>query len=189
GKGTVKPGANELAEMWRAAASLERLDPKHKESLGQTLLKSLRRSPVPTYAFWSLTRLGTRVLLYGPLNTVIHNGIAERWLEAILPFVPSHESERVSWTFCLTQLARKTGQRTLDIADSHRQSVLTVLRSHAVAHHWIQVVEEVAELEGEEQSEMFGESLPIGLRLVRGERGGRKARYEFRTAKNAWGPG
>jgi hypothetical protein len=28
------------------------------------------------------------------------------------------------------------------------------------------MVEEVAELEGEEQSQMFGESLPIGLRLV-----------------------
>ena len=30
----AKPGANELAEMWRAAASLERLDVKHKEALG-----------------------------------------------------------------------------------------------------------------------------------------------------------
>jgi hypothetical protein len=28
------------------------------------------------------------------------------------------------------------------------------------------MVEEVTELEGEEQSQMFGESLPIGLRLV-----------------------
>ena len=28
------------------------------------------------------------------------------------------------------------------------------------------MVEEVVELEGDEQSQMFGESLPIGLRLV-----------------------
>src|SRR5262249_13142994 len=51
GKVVVRPGANELAEMWRAAASLERLDVKQKEALGQALLKPLRRSPVPTYGF------------------------------------------------------------------------------------------------------------------------------------------
>src|SRR5207253_2935900 len=34
GKAVQKPGANELAEMWRAAASLERLEVKHKEALG-----------------------------------------------------------------------------------------------------------------------------------------------------------
>jgi hypothetical protein len=31
------------------------------------------------------------------------------------------------------------------------------------------MVEEVAELEADEQSQMFGETLPIGLRLVRGD--------------------
>jgi hypothetical protein len=166
GKAGVKPGANELAEMWRTAASLERLDVKHKEALGQALLKPLRRSPVPTYGFWALTRLGARVLLYGPLNAVLHHEIIERWLDALLAFEPGHASERFAWGFCLSQLARRTGQRALDVDDSHRQSILTVLRSLAVPPHWIRMVEEVSELEGEEQSQMFGESLPIGLRLL-----------------------
>jgi hypothetical protein len=169
GKAVVKPGANELAEMWRTAASLERLDVKHKESLGQALLKPLRRSPVPTYGFWALTRLGARVLLYGPLNGVVHHQIAERWLDSLLPFEPGHESERVAWAFCLTQLARRTGQRALDVDDAHRQSVVTVLRSLPISEHWVRMVEEVTELEGDEQSKMFGESLPIGLRLLRTE--------------------
>src|SRR5207244_2777013 len=86
GKAVAKPGANELAEMWRAAASLERLDVKHKEMMGQMLLKSLRRSPVPTYGFWELTRLGARALLYGPLNAVVHHQVVQTWLQAILPF-------------------------------------------------------------------------------------------------------
>jgi hypothetical protein len=166
GRAAVKPGANELAEMWRAAASLERLDVKHKDLLGQALLKPLRRSPVPTYGFWALTRLGARVLLYGPLNAVLHHQIVERWLDAILPFQPSHESERMSWAFCLTQLARRTGQRVLDVDDSHRHSVLATLQSLRVPEHWARMVEEVSELESEEQSQMFGESLPIGLRLL-----------------------
>jgi molecular chaperone DnaK (HSP70) len=166
GKVSVKPGANELAEMWRAAGSLERLDVKHKEALGQALLKPLRRSPVPTYGFWALTRLGARVLLYGPLNAVLHHQVAERWLESLLPFEPGHASERLAWAFCLSQLARRSGQRALDIDDSHRQSVLSVLRPLEIPEHWVRMVEEVSELEGEEQSQMFGESLPIGLRLL-----------------------
>lgn len=165
-KGTVKPGANELAEMWRAAASLERLDVKLKEQLGQSLLKPLRRSPVPTYAFWALTRLGARVLLYGPLNAVVHHEVAERWLDAIFGFEPGHESERNAWAFCLAQLARRSGQRALDVDDSHRQRVLAVLRDLSIPAHWMRMVEEVSELEGEEQSQLFGESLPIGLRLL-----------------------
>jgi hypothetical protein len=169
GKGGVKPHANELAEMWRAATSLERLDVKQKEAMGEVLLKSLKRSPVPPYAFLSLTRLGTRVLLYGPLNAVVHHQVAERWLDAVLPFQPGHESERHAWAFCLSQLARRTGQRALDVDDSHRESVLTVLRSQKIPRHWVQMVEEVSELEAEEQGQMLGEALPIGLRLIRPE--------------------
>jgi hypothetical protein len=166
GKAAVKPGANELAEMWRAAASMERLDPKHKEALGQALLKPLRRSPVPTYGFWALTRLGARVLLYGPLNAVVHPQIVQGWLDALLGFQPGHSSERMAWAFCLAQLARRSGQRALDVDDSHRQSVLTALRGQDMPPHWVKMVEEVTELEGEERSQMFGESLPIGLRLL-----------------------
>jgi molecular chaperone DnaK (HSP70) len=169
GKGYVKPGANELAEMWRAAASLERLDVKQKEAVGVTLLKQVRRSPVPTYGFWALTRLGARVLLYGPLNAVVHPQIVERWLDMLLGFEPRHPSERSSWAFCLAELARRTGQRALDIDESHREKVATVLRGQQVPEHWIQMVEQVAELEREEQSQLFGESLPIGLRLAQSQ--------------------
>src|SRR5262249_22539312 len=167
GKAVARPNANELAERGRWAAGLERLHPKQKGPLGQALLKPLRRSPVPTYNFWALTRLGARVLLYGPLNTVVHPRTAEQWLDAILPFQPGHASERLSWAFCLTQLARRTGQRALDVDDGHRDRGLQPPPAQQVPDHWLRMVEEAVDLEGEEQSQMFGESLPIGLRLVR----------------------
>jgi hypothetical protein len=167
GKAGFKPQPNELAEMWRAAASLERTDAKTKEVLGQTLLKQVRRSPVPTYAFWSLTRLGARVLLYGPLNSIIHPQVVEKWLEEIAGFTPGHPSEQSAWAFCLAQLARKSGQRALDIDDSHRKTVSNILAPLAVPEKWKQMVDELIEPEGEDQSAMFGESLPIGLRLAR----------------------
>ncbi len=170
GKGKInKPGANEYAEMWRAAAGLERLDVKVKEQLGEAALKLCRRSPVPPHGFWSLTRVGARVLLYGPLNGVVHPQVAERWIDALAAFEPGNDSERLGWAFCLAQLARRSGQRAIDVDDSHRRTVLTVLHSLQVPAHWAKMVEEVTELEAEEQSQMFGEALPIGLRLARPE--------------------
>ena len=169
GKNVFRPGANELAEMWRAIASLERLDVKQKELLAQAILKVCRRSPVPSHGFFALTRLGARVLLYGPFNAVVHPEVVQTWLDAILDFTPGNASERLAWGFCLTQLARRSGQRALDIDDDHRQRVLKTLRSASVPAHWSRMVEDVLELEGEEQSQMFGESLPIGLRLARAD--------------------
>jgi hypothetical protein len=106
------------------------------------------------------------VLLYGPLNTVVHQETVHQWLDAILGFQPGNESERLAWAFCLTGLARRSGQRALDVDDIHRQSVLAVLDNLKVPRHWARMVEEVTELEGGEQSQLFGESLPIGLRLT-----------------------
>jgi molecular chaperone DnaK (HSP70) len=169
GRGGARPGPNELAEMWRAAASFERLDVKHKEALGEALLRLLRRSPVPTYGFWALTRLGARALIYGPLNAVVHHQTAERWLDAILSFEPGNQGERMAWAFCLSQLARRTGQRALDVDDSHRQNVLTVLRELSIPGHWVRMVEELSELEQEEQGQLLGDALPIGLRLLHPE--------------------
>jgi hypothetical protein len=104
--------------------------------------------------------------LYGPLNAVVHHQVVEKWLESILPFVPGNQSERLAWAFCLSQLARRTGQRALDVDEAHRENVLRVLRGQSVPGHWVRMVEEVSELEQEEQGQMLGDSLPIGLRLV-----------------------
>lgn len=166
---TPKPAANEFGEMWRAAASLERLDLKTKEQLGEAALKQCRRSPTLPHAFFALTRLGARVLLYGPLNNVLHPQVAQKWIDAILPFEPTHQSERLAWLFCLTQLARRSGQRAIDIGESERLRVLNALRAQNAPGHWIRMVEETVELDADEQSQMFGEALPIGLKLLRGE--------------------
>jgi len=164
----LKPGSNELAEMWRAVASFERLDARTKQSLGEVLLAQIGKSPVPTYAFWSLTRLGARRQLYGPLNTLIHPDVAEQWIGNLLDFVPTSDTERLGWGFSLAQLARRTGLRGVDIGDDHRHSVGKLLRALGVPEAWPRMVEDVVEPEGEDDSRLFGEGLPIGLRLPRG---------------------
>ena len=164
-KAPMKPSANELTEMWRAAASLERMEAKTKENLGDALVAQMKRTPVPNYLFWSLTRLGARVLLYGPLNTIVHPSIAERWLAALADYTPVSENDRLAWAFCLAQLARRSGLRGIDIHHEHQEAISTLLRSMMVPETWARMTEEVIVPEGDEQSRLFGESLPIGLRL------------------------
>jgi hypothetical protein len=61
-----------------------------------------------------------------------------------------------------------TGQRAIDVSVEARSKVAAKLRSLSVSAEWVKTVEEVVEVRGEERSQMFGESLPIGLRLVGG---------------------
>jgi DNA-K related protein len=166
GKNVAKPGTNELAEMWRAAASLERIDVKTKEALGAGLLRQVARANVANYVFWSLTRIGARSLFYGPLNLVLHPQLIETWLEELLVFQPTHESETKSWAFCVANLARRTGQRALDIDDTMRERVVAILGKHQVPALWTTMVREVTAMASEERGQLFGESLPIGLRLL-----------------------
>ncbi|HEX4612382.1 MAG TPA: Hsp70 family protein [Urbifossiella sp.] len=168
GKAYSRPPANEFAEMWRAAASLERLDARTKEHLAAALLKEVRKSPVPVYAFWSLTRLGARVQLYGPLNTLVHPEIVEGWIDQLLTFEPGNDNERNGWLFALAQLARRSGLRAVDVSETTRDRVLTVLRDNPGPAAWRAMVEEVTRSDGEEQARLFGEALPIGLRLAGG---------------------
>jgi hypothetical protein len=166
GKAVTKPGANELAEMWRAVASLERLDVKTKEALSATVLRQVAKSPVPTHGFWALTRIGARTLFYGPMNLVVHPQVVEVWLEQLLTFHPANDSEKNGWAFCMANLSRMTGQRALDIDEAVRHRVLERLRGVKVPGHWVEMVEKVVETEAADRGQLFGESLPIGLRLI-----------------------
>ncbi len=166
GKAINRPSTNELAEMWRTAASLERLDAKTKENLGNELLRQIARTPVPTFAFWSLTRLGARVPLYGPLNAIVHPSTIEMWLERLVDFKPTNESEKSGWAFCLAQLARRSGVRAIEVSEVHRERVVARLRTVHVPTNWLRMVEEIVQTGGDDQSQMFGDSLPIGLRLT-----------------------
>lgn len=168
GKAYSRPAANEFAEMWRAAASLERLDARTKEHLAAALLKEVRKSPVPVYAFWSLTRLGARVQLYGPLNTLVHPEVVEGWIDQLLAFEPGNDNERNGWLFALAQLARRSGLRAVDVSETTRDRVLIALRNNPGPKAWQAMVEEVTQSDSEEQARLFGEALPIGLRLAGG---------------------
>jgi hypothetical protein len=95
----------------------------------------------------------------------MHPDVVSRWVQAILPFDPENDSERLAHAFCLSQLARRSGQRAIDIAEDLRDEVLDRLRSSRMPDHWIEMVERPSSWKSDERAQMFGESLPAGLRL------------------------
>ncbi len=161
--GRPKPEPHEVAEMWRCAASLERLAPEIKEALGQVLLAE--RPPVAGYVLWCLGRLGARVPLYGPANTVIRKEIAESWVKALLGRSYASGREAGDAVFALAQLARVANDRARDLDQSVRSLVLTRLAELGAPEDALRPVREYHELESAQQVQALGDTLPIGLRL------------------------
>jgi molecular chaperone DnaK (HSP70) len=161
-----RPEPHELAEMWRCAASLERLAPDLKEPFGAVLIKELARPNLPNYVLWCLGRLGARVLLYGPANTAVPRETAERWTLALLDrsFVPGRETTDAM--FALAQLARVSGDRARDHDEPLRARVLDRLTALGADETLLRPIREYHELEAEQQGQALGDALPVGLRLA-----------------------
>jgi molecular chaperone DnaK (HSP70) len=165
--GRPKPEPHELAEMWRCVASLERLSPEVKEPLGDVLLNERTHSISAGYVLWCLGRLGARVPLYGPANTVVLKETAERWTNALLGrTLFAHGREITDAIFALSQLARVAGDRTRDLDDALRAEVLARLTELGADEAALRPVREYHELESAQQAQALGDALPVGLRLL-----------------------
>jgi molecular chaperone DnaK (HSP70) len=163
--GRPKPEPHETAEMWRCAASLERLAPEVKEQLGSVLVKDLARPSLAGYVLWSLGRLGARVPLYGLANTVVGREKAERWIETLLGREFAAGRETADAIFAISQIARCSGDRARDLSDSIRDRALERLAALGADEEILRPVREYHELEAAQEGQALGDSLPIGLRL------------------------
>ncbi len=161
-----KPEAHELAEIWRCAASLERLAENLKEPLGDALVKDLARPNPPGYALWCLGRLGARVPLYGPANTVVPPDKAARWARALLDRTFAAGRETADAVFALGQIARVSGDRARDLDETLRLEVLGRLEALNADEETLRPVREFHELEAAQQGQALGDALPTGLRLL-----------------------
>ncbi|HET9624433.1 MAG TPA: Hsp70 family protein [Kofleriaceae bacterium] len=161
----AKPSKQELAEMWRVVASLERLPVHHKLKLGEELLRRLepRKGREDSVNLWALSRLGARVPLYGPLNAVIAPGKIADWLAQLCAW-DWPEPDKAA--FPLAQLGRRTGDRTRDLDDATRATLAATVRAMPGGDRAAVLVEQVVELEAREERVALGDTLPAGLKLA-----------------------
>ncbi len=161
----AKPSKQELAEMWRAVASMERLQIGTKVKLGDELVARMatRKGREDATHLWALSRLGARVPLYGPLNAVIPPSQIKQWLQPILTW-DWPEPDKAA--FPLAQLARRTGDRSRDLDDATRAQLADQLRTLPGGDRAVVLVEQVVALEAREERVALGDTLPAGLRMV-----------------------
>ena len=126
------------------------------------LLARDRFASLRSAALWALARVGARRLVYGPLNVVVSPDVTTRWLNRLMQF----DNSDPLVAFAVMQLARKTGDRYRDIDETTRRGVLTWMDRIAAPQRHRELVREVGTLEAEDQSLLFGESLPKGLRIT-----------------------
>src|SRR5688572_16364355 len=148
--------------MWRTLAAMERIVGSSKVKLGEVLLERLEKGRDLELGMWALGRLGARVPLYGPADTVVPAAVAAQWIDRVLK-LPWTNPEKMD--FPAAPLGRRTGDRGRDVEHAVRDRLAARLRSIPGGERTARLVEEVVALEAREERVAFGDSLPAGLRL------------------------
>lgn len=162
---TASLDPSQSAEVWRLLGSLELLPVSTKIELGDTLIELLPKRKLEKWRstmFWTLGRLGQRVPLYGPLNTLVPPDHAARWLHAALRFAGDDPVAPLA----VMLLARRTDDRHRDIDHRLRDEAAAWLQAAGAQHHLVDLIRIGGALEESERGEVFGESLPSGLRMA-----------------------
>jgi hypothetical protein len=152
-----------LREMWRTAASLELLPIGTKVELGDALVRRVKAGDFRESELWCLSRLGARVLFYGPINQIVPPAAAGRWAEALLPVDSSGVGD------ALAAIARRTEDPTRDLAPATLSAVRRKLESLPHSERYLAVLDGEEDRDERALGRIFGEELPSGLVLSTSE--------------------
>ena len=150
-------------EMVRMVAVLEHLPVAEKVKVGNWLLKRLNKPSESVQSWWALGRIGARIPFYGSAHTVVPVDIVEKWLQRVLDAAWKKDSPIA---FAAALMARKSGDRARDIAPQLSRAIVERLQQIKAPQTWINMVEQVIELDASDQRMLCGESLPVGLKLL-----------------------
>jgi DNA-K related protein/Hsp70 protein len=163
-KASVQMTNQEATELLRLIGSLELLRAADRVQTGQWCIAALQKKklePLHSAIFWVLGRIGTRVPAYGPINQLVSVPKVTEWLSQLIA-LPCRLSEH---RFAIAQMCRMTGDRHLDVDATTRSEVVAWLAANGAHDHQIQSVREVTQLDQNERSQLFGETLPLGLSI------------------------
>jgi molecular chaperone DnaK (HSP70) len=148
-------------EAWRLLGSLERLDVGQRVKLGDVLADRIRREPRNAARLWTLGRLGERVPLYGPLNSVVPAAAAERWIDRLLEL----KEVTPDVAGAIVQIGARTGDPARDLPESTLERAVTHLHDAGIAEDVIMRLREIVPVDRAGASRAFGEAVPEGLRI------------------------
>ncbi len=152
------PRAHGKPEMIRMLAALEQLSAARKQEAGAWFLQRHKK----VGSWWPLGRLGARQPFRGRAEDVVPPEIAEAWIERILEL---NWNKADGAAFAAVLIARMTGDPARDVRPPLRKAVLARLRSQKSPSRWIGIVSEKSSLSERDTKQLFGDSLPAGLRM------------------------
>ena len=155
-------------DMLRLGASLERIPGAYKAEVGTWLIKRLQKADkkgeaADTNTLWALARVGARQPFHGSAHEVVDSATVAEWLDMLLA-LDWKKTEPAA--FSAAHLARMTGDRSRDIGDDLRATILARLKAVGAPPLWQTMVSEVTQLDEAATKRMLGEALPPGLKLI-----------------------
>ena len=122
-----------------------------------------KKTSEPSQTWWAVGRLGARVPFHGSSHNVVSVEIVSGWLTAML-----NEDWRKNphIGFAATLMARMSGDRARDIDGTLRLQISEKLKFSKAPTSWLEMVEQIKELDEKEEKQLFGEALPPGLKLI-----------------------
>ena len=150
-------------DMVKLAAVLEHLPVEDKTELTQWLLKRLEKPAETKTSWWAVGRIASRIPFHGSAHNVIAKDDVQRWLPQLLK-IDWKKNQQVA--FAAVLMTRMSGDRSRDIDEEWRSKIVEKLTLTKAPASWVEMVETVKELDEAETKRVFGEGLPVGLKLI-----------------------
>lgn len=149
-------------ELLDLASHLERLPAARRAELGRWLLDRTWSDRDPR--LWTyIGRIGARVPGYASAHYVVAPSVVERWIEQLLRERWSEVSSAAPSAFAMSRVC---GDETRDITPPLRAEVARALERAGAPEGWRRAVLEFVPFSDLEREALFGDDLPIGLRLI-----------------------
>ena len=150
-------------DMVKLVAALELLTVENKSKISQWLLKRLQKSSETNSSWWALGRLASRIPFHGSAHNVIDKNEVQNWLPKILK--EDWKSNQQA-AFACVLMSRMSGDRSRDLDQTWRNKIIEQLTNIKAPASWVEMVASVKALNEAETKRVFGEGLPVGLKLI-----------------------
>ncbi|MEL0159186.1 MAG: hypothetical protein VXA48_09625, partial [Deltaproteobacteria bacterium] len=166
---SISPSA--LNELWLLLSNLESVPHDKKRIYGKQLLDRLEKNQSTGIEGLCLARFGSRELVHAGSLYVMPPKEVEPWIQSLLEI--HHQKPIQELPLVLTKLGQFTGDRHRDISPDLRKELITFVKSYDEDGSLVRLLTEEAKGDPEEilesnlQNWLFGDELPIGLKLAK----------------------
>ena len=151
-------------ELIRLLASLERLNPETKDSLARRWIRKIkadRGKGVDSYIN-ALGHMGSRILFSAEHNCVLSPHVVMRWFKE-LASLDWKEERYAGLNHAFSLCARLTGDKGRDLEAEDLKAVYQKLCTSGAKKADLELLEGITLPNDQFKSELFGESLPLGI--------------------------